>query len=588
MSIEDHLHNRIDLVNIPFTDRGSRIMLFQHGDSLSFRLAERWTKWENEVGHYRQRPPIIDDFRFVDEQGNTVPFTRDTQPYKASMCTSIGNFDWTFIDTETLYLRLPAGRYQLVFEVRGDRGQIDSRGGTFHGKRSVAYTTNAHIVQNSIKQLDNGNFQTTLALNAADGNALVLNITPRLGYQRSIPQAEAVFEQSQSRWQKWFEAVPPVLEAYQEQYYYAWWIMRAGLLSTRFFFTREALAPSKVHYVGVWQWDQFFHAIAYRHVDSQLAEDQLRIMLDHQQEDGMLPDAIHDEGLIVHLTKPVDAAVTKPPLIAWTVLKLYEKSRHMDFLYEVYESLVRWHEWWMRDNINACGLCEYRHPFSSGLDDSPLWDDGVPVVAPDLNTYLCVQCESLAKIATIIGNEKDAEFYTERAEFWAAQMQRVMWNEQKGIFDALYQEKPIDVFTPFQLLPMWTGRMPQRINERLIAHLTDPAHFWTKWPIPSVSASDPKFNPEQMWRGPTWPNINFLFVEALERIGQTELAQQLRTKTLDLIMQHRDIYEYYNPITGTRPVKSAPIFGWSSAVFIDLAIQETAYVQQRQQQSVAT
>jgi putative isomerase len=42
---------------------------------------------------------------------------------------------------------------------------------------------------------------------------------------------------------------------------------------------------------------------------------------------------------------------------------------------------------------------------------------------------------------------------------------------------------------------------------------------------------------------------------------------------MDIIMSHDDIYEYYNPQTGERPPKAAPIFGWSSAVFIDLAIQ---------------
>ena len=48
-------------------------------------------------------------------------------------------------------------------------------------------------------------------------------------------------------------------------------------------------------------------------------------------------------------------------------------------------------------------------------------------------------------------------------------------------------------------------------------------------------------------------------------------------------MTHNDIYEYYHPMTAEHPPKSAPIFGWSASVFIDLAIQETA----RQQQSAA-
>ncbi len=87
---------------------------------------------------------------------------------------------------------------------------------------------------------------------------------------------------------------------------------------------------------------------------------------------------------------------------------------------------------------------------------------------------------------------------------------------------------------------------------------------------------DPQYDPLQMWRGPTWVNINYLFVEGLERIGQDQLARDLRRRTLDLMLANDDIYEYYHPETGEIPPKAAPIFGWSSAVFIEMAIQESA------------
>jgi glycogen debranching enzyme len=67
-------------------------------------------------------------------------------------------------------------------------------------------------------------------------------------------------------------------------------------------------------------------------------------------------------------------------------------------------------------------------------------------------------------------------------------------------------------------------------------------------------------------RGPTWANINYLFVEALTRIGQHEVASRLRCKNAELMAQHRDIYEYYNPLTGERPLNAAPVFGWTAAV----------------------
>jgi glycogen debranching enzyme len=78
-----------------------------------------------------------------------------------------------------------------------------------------------------------------------------------------------------------------------------------------------------------------------------------------------------------------------------------------------------------------------------------------------------------------------------------------------------------------------------------------------------------------MWRGPVWANINYFFVEALHQLGEHDLAGTLRDKTLDLVMSHSSIYEYYDSETGEPPATAADIFGWTAAVFIDLAIQAT-------------
>jgi len=54
-----------------------------------------------------------------------------------------------------------------------------------------------------------------------------------------------------------------------------------------------------------------------------------------------------------------------------------------------------------------------------------------------------------------------------------------------------------------------------------------------------------------------------------------DLARELRDATLDLIMSQPSIYEYYHAETGKPPARSVPTFGWTAAVFIDLAIQAT-------------
>jgi glycogen debranching enzyme len=147
------------------------------------------------------------------------------------------------------------------------------------------------------------------------------------------------------------------------------------------------------------------------------------------------------------------------------------------------------------------------------------------------------------------------------------------WDAESGFFWASRNGSRVNARTPFNLFPLITGQMPPDISDRLVAHLTDERQFWSRFPVPTVAMDDPKYDPFTMWRGPTWVNVNYLLIEGLQRSGYPELAVELRKRTLDLICCREDIYEYYHPVTGENPPNAASMFGWSSAVFIDLAIQ---------------
>ena len=573
----EQLKNRINLHSVPLSDRGSRLMLFRTGDQFSVRLAERWFKLDNQLSSYRRRRPIISEWSLTDETGAPQPVDQETWPHKAALHTPQGTWTLLFADSETLLLTLPAGRVGISFVTSQDTFLTDRRGGVLRRegeiRRNIAYTTNARVLRNEVERLSADTLRVTIVVDSGGDKALLLNITPRLGFNRSLPDAAAAESAIAARWAAWFAKAPPVLPARLADYLYAWWVMRAGLISTRYYTTREAMTPSKIHYVGVWQWDAYFHALAYRHVEMGLAEDQLRIVLDHQRADGMIPDAIHDEGVVTHLNFPVEADVTKPPLLAWTAWKLFESGGHRDFLDEIYAGVVHSNRWWFELNDqDQNGLCEYAHPFSSGLDDSPLWDQGVPVESPDLNTYLVLQMEALARMAAVIG--EDPQPWEERAATLTRRMVEEMWDDEVGCFRALYNGAAVDVLTPFSLFPLLTGRLPAAICDRLVALLTDPRHFWSRYPVPTVALDDSHYDPRQMWRGPTWLNVNYLLIEGLQRCGYVEVARELRQRTLEMVAQSDDIYEYYHPETGEIPPKAAPIFGWSAALYIELAIQE--------------
>jgi glycogen debranching enzyme len=324
----------------------------------------------------------------------------------------------------------------------------------------------------------------------------------------------------------------------------------------------------------VWNWDACFHALAFRHVDPELARNQLRTLLDCQLPDGMIPDAVYDEGVVESIEHPFRAQVTKPPIMAWAALKLHETNPNLEFLQEIYVPLVRSNAWWFSMNDDdADGLVQYNHPYSSGLDDSPLWDYGMPVESPDLNTYLCVQMGSLAMIAEALGMEAEAAMWRRRAAAIVRRMIEDFWDQESGLFRALHEDQPIPVVTPFNLYPLWTGQLPDTIRRRLLAHLTNPDEFWGEIVVPTVARNDPNYDPGRMWRGPVWVNINYIFIEALRQVGEFALADTLLENTLDLIMARPGIYEYYNAETGEPPSTAAEVFGWTAAVFIDLAIQ---------------
>jgi len=570
------LRNHIDITRVPFSDRGSRLMVFRtpHRSCLVVRLAERLTKLQADIDAYRERPPFVREVCLVDEGGELLDFEVVTYPHVVYLRTRLGDFGLVFQDKRTLAFGVPpqvtAG---LRFHVAPQFWEETGSGGVFKAVRNLAYASNGEPVRNRITP-ERGGYNVEFIVQAGNDCAIILTVDEETDLCYEVRPFSVSCAAAEARWDGWFGRAPTVNERYRLTYAYAWWIMANNLISPQGRVAYEAMTPSKINYVGLWLWDSAMHALAYRHVDPELARNQIRAMLTCQLPDGMLPDAVYDEGVIAEIDHPIRAEVTKPPILAWAALKLHETDPDLDFLQEIYVPLVRWNAWWFSMNDDDVdGLAQYNHPYSSGLDDSPLWDYGMPVESPDLNTYLCVQMGSLAEMAEALGMEAEGAMWRRRAAAIVRRMIESFWDEEAGLFRALHDEQPIPVVTPFNLYPLWTGQLPEAIRDRLVAHLTDGDEFWGEYVIPTVARNDPHYDPETMWRGPVWININYFFIEALRQAGEEALARRLREKTLEMVMSRVSIYEYYNSETGEPPATAADTFGWTAAAFIDLAIQ---------------
>lgn len=396
-------------------------------------------------------------------------------------------------------------------------------------------------------------------------------------------------------WQEWFDRCPRVRDDLQEMTALCWWVLGANIVSLPRLGAVRAVVPSKIGYVGLWQWDAYFIAMGLRHGAPDLAREQLDLAFGFPSANGQLPDVVHEEGVLATSDDlpPADRdrlrragsqiadpnapiPLTKPPLAAWALRAVLEAlpdtpeteawaRRHLT-------TIRRSQDWWFAgSDLDGDGMPEYGHPYSSGLDDSPIFDGPLPTTAPDLGAYLVLQDLELARFAEEFG-DADPIVHRARAERTMAKLME-LWDAPAGVFRARAAGAPVSSDTIVGLMPLLTGSLPNHVTEALVAALSDPARYGTPWGLPTVAASDPDFSPERMWRGPVWVNTNVLVARGLEASGHTHLARRLDERTGALMIHAGGPHEYFNPITGQKAATATTSFGWSAALFVDLAVR---------------
>ena len=566
----------LDIVQTPFSFPGSRILIYQYPEDsrLFIKLAERLINIFPGLETYLTRDPFISDFQFFHNDGNPLEFRVTIKPHYIRLKSLAGYIQVAFEDKDTFHVSLPIDlSLRLKFKVHASRYEKLKTGGFAFAYRNLKYETNAEILEHTLTQ-SNYVLEIEMLLLTNNDSSIRFCVYDTGPIEQALAPFSLVLESSEKTWNDWFSRIPEVDEIYREKYLYAWWVLAANQISPKGNITKQMAVPSKSGYIGVWLWDNALHALAYRHVDPELARDQIRGMLVHQQEDGMLPDAVFDDGIVTEIGHPIPGKVTKPPVLAWAALKIHEIAPDEDFIREIYEPLVRWNHWWLPNwKKNPDALASYTHPYSSGMDDHPTWDGGMPVVSPDINTYLYLQMASLSEMAAIIGKNDEAKEWESRSEWLLKAMIRELWDEEAGLFWAYHNGEPIKIKSIISLLPLWTANLPPEMNQRLLGHMKNDCEFGGDYILPVVARDDFEFSPDKMWRGPVWANMNFFMIEALKKIGQHEFAGFLREKTLSLIMNSEGIFEYYNAVTGSPGHHAVPMFSWTAAIFIDLAIQ---------------
>ncbi|HEY2505678.1 MAG TPA: glycogen debranching protein [Streptosporangiaceae bacterium] len=89
-----------------------------------------------------------------------------------------------------------------------------------------------------------------------------------------------------------------------------------------------------------------------------------------------------------------------------------------------------------------------------------------------------------------------------------------------------------------------------------------------RWPLlPSTSPAEPAFQPDNYWRGPVWPVIDWLLWRALRQLDCADRAEVLRQACLEQLASTGKFAEYFDPFSGA-PLGS-PQQSWTAAVTLD-------------------
>jgi neutral trehalase len=227
----------------------------------------------------------------------------------------------------------------------------------------------------------------------------------------------------------------------------------------------------------------------------------------------------------------------------------------------------------------------------SGADNSPRFDGGAQFAALDLSCYLANECYVLQAMAQKLGYRELAKTWGVRGDAIAEAARRQLWDPERGFF--FDRKGPggewIGVWSHTGFLPLWAGVATPEQAAKLKEHLVS-KKFWTAAPVPSVARDDPNYKAD-MWRGPTWMNMNYLILRGLQRSGFAAEAAELRERTLAAVAEWYGktgaLYEFYDCDGQTAPGEldrkgrlasgqGDPVisdYGWTAAVYVDLLLR---------------
>lgn len=296
-------------------------------------------------------------------------------------------------------------------------------------------------------------------------------------------------------------------------------------------------------------WDSAFISLVWKNHDLKTSQEIVRSVLRGQKADGRIPLAVNAFG---------SSKITQPPVLAWAVVQLLT-AESLDFAQEVYPKLKKSHEWLRSHRRFKNGLYYWKHPYESGVDNSPRFSnrdesefkDVKDLMAVDLASYMVLDAEALEKMASLLNLNQDASEFQQEAFELRGLIQSLLWDPETQRFDDRWLSGQFNhVHSLMAYLPLVAGAGTSEQTQKMIQDLADPAQFQTKIPFPTIARNSPNFE-KDCWRGPVWVNMAYLMIQGLHRAGAHEQARASAYHLADGVLatwqNTHSFVEFYDP-----------------------------------------
>jgi hypothetical protein len=317
---------------------------------------------------------------------------------------------------------------------------------------------------------------------------------------------------------------------------------------------------------------------------------------------------------------PATTGITQPPLPVSAAARLFtgdpDRARAAERMRALWDPLVAWLEWIGRARRGPHGAAVVVHPWESGMDNSPSWDEplaAAPEVSHrhldrrDVMTVSATQRPTTTEYRRYIGivvalrdagwdteHQIDAgPFAVEDPGFTAVAARAAddlavvagdvgrdpeplarlasrlrdglaaLWDDDAGGHRAhdLRTGRAVGPLTSGHAVAVWAGC--DALRTRAIADLVERWTAAAGHGVPTTDPASPAFDPLRYWRGPVWVLVNWMVADGLARAGIADVAESLRASTLALVARE-GFCEYFDPRDGTGIGGQG--FSWTAAL----------------------